>query len=286
MTPRPLAPPTRDSARNSARHRHVQELAACITERDQEICLDLYDHRVLTTQQVFELHFSSHRRARARLFDLYRLGVVDRIRPRHRPGSLPWHYILDEWGAFIVAAHRGLEREDLTFRKHRTLALVDSQKLRHLRGVNGFFSSLTYACRCSDGQAEVLEWWNEGRTAAAWTGWIYPDGYGDVRFNSKRLRFVLEFDRSTEVRGRLEEKLERYESISTDRTAPAVLFCFPTDAREASARTVLTDPGIPVATTTVARHLASPLGHIWLPLAAQRRLALQDLAVQDLDGER
>lgn len=36
------------------------------TERDSNICLDIYEHRFLTTHQIFQLHFTSYSRARAR----------------------------------------------------------------------------------------------------------------------------------------------------------------------------------------------------------------------------
>lgn len=36
------------------------------TERDSNICLDIYEHRFLTTHQIFQLHFTSYSRKRVR----------------------------------------------------------------------------------------------------------------------------------------------------------------------------------------------------------------------------
>lgn len=278
MNPRAPATPTLDVAR-SARHRDaLEKIASCITERDTKICLDLYEQRVLTAYQVFELHFTSYQRARARLLDLHRLGILDRTRPRHRPGSLPWHYILDEYGAWVVAAHRGIERSELAFAKPRTLALIDSATLRHRRGVNSFFSTLTYACRMS-GSVHLAEWLGEGRCAARWGGHVIPDGYGRLRTSRRSVGFVLEYDRGTQALWRLENKVERYRLIAAGTDAPDVLlFCFPSEAREANARAVLSSPGITVATTTVPHHQGDPLGRAWWPLASDARVALLDLA--------
>jgi hypothetical protein len=51
---------------------------------------------------------------------------------------------------------------------------------------------------------------------------------------------MVELDLGTENRGRLEDKMERYRVLARAETAPdVVLFCFPSEAREASARRIL-----------------------------------------------
>ncbi len=64
---------------------------------------------MLTTQQAFELLFPSYHRARKRLLLLYDRGVLGRFRPPQRPGSQPFHYVLDERGAKLVAGYLGVE---------------------------------------------------------------------------------------------------------------------------------------------------------------------------------
>jgi hypothetical protein len=72
--------------------------------------------------------------------------------------------------------------------------------------------------------------------------------------------------------------MERYRVLARAETAPdVVLFCFPSAAREASARRVLGGTPMPVATATSDRHLRDPLGPNWLLVDGERRLRLSDL---------
>lgn len=80
------------------------------------MCQDLFEHRVLNTHQITELYFPSDHTTRRRLVELYRMAVLDRFRPR-ASGSAPYHYVLDELRARVVAAERGLEFKELRFRK-------------------------------------------------------------------------------------------------------------------------------------------------------------------------
>jgi len=65
----------------------VFELVRHLTERDREIALALYEHQLLTTDQLTLLFFSSRRRAQNRLRFLFDERVVDRFYPRDRTGS-------------------------------------------------------------------------------------------------------------------------------------------------------------------------------------------------------
>jgi hypothetical protein len=72
-------------------------VAACITKRDQLICIDLKEHRVLTSEQLF---------SQTRVLSEHDLGflvstpwgIVGGTGPRSA-GSLPWHNALDGIGA-------------------------------------------------------------------------------------------------------------------------------------------------------------------------------------------
>jgi hypothetical protein len=280
VTTRSVSGPTHDDARARPRTHHskLQSVAAAITQRDQRICADLYEHRVLTTFQLFELHFPSYVRARRRLLELHRLGVIWRTRPRKRPGSLPWHYLLDELGVLVVAESRGVDANELRFRFERALGMVDSPKLGHLRETNGFFTRLAYTCRSDQGGYRLGLWLGERTCAKRWDGLVRPDGLGRLEGPEASVSFALELDRGTESRDRLEGKLERYLLISSVPDSPeVVLFCFPSHEREQSARQVLHRAGLPVATSTMERHLGDPLGQVWRPLGSDRRARLTDL---------
>ena len=137
---------------------------------------------MLTTQQAFELLFPSYHRARKRLLLLYDRGVLGRFRPPQRPGSQPFHYVLDERGAKLVAGYLGVELKELKFRTDRVLRLSRSPFLRHLRETNGFFGSgdvevglllgaVVSACEGSGGRRAPGELWahrlrQEGTTTA------------------------------------------------------------------------------------------------------------------------
>jgi hypothetical protein len=78
----------------------VFELARHLTERDRAIALALYEHQLLTTDQLTLLFFSSRRRAQDRLRFLYEERVLDRFYPP-RPyglGKPQAHWLLDEAG--------------------------------------------------------------------------------------------------------------------------------------------------------------------------------------------
>ena len=279
MTGRAVAGRTRYVARASARtiRSKIQRVSSSVTERDQLICLDLHEHRVLTTDQLYELHFSSIQRARARLSQLNELGVIWRIRPRTHLGSLPWHYILDEMGAMIVAEYLGIDQRELGYRNDRKRTLIDGQRLRHTREANGFFTRMIYAARSTDSSTRVAEWRGEAWCARRWQLHLRPDGYARLEGPRGPLELVLELDLGTENRGRLEDKMERYRVLARAQTAPdIVLFCFPSKAREASARRVLGGTPMPVATATLERHVSDPLGPNWLLIGGDHRFRLGD----------
>jgi len=278
---RSVETPTRERARARPRtdRLRLQSIAASITERDQRICIDLFEHRILTTIQLYELHFPSYPRARKRLLELHRLGLLWRTRPQRQPGSLPWHYVLDEPGALVVGESRGIEPNELRFRFDRALGMLDSPRLRHLRETNGFFTRLARACRTDEHPYRLARWWGERTCALRWQGLVRPDGLGRLEGPVNSVTFALELDRGTESRDRLAEKLERYLLIASGPDAPeAVLFCFPSAEREQNAREVFRRPGISVATTSAERHLADPLGHVWRRVGDDQRIRLIDLA--------
>jgi predicted transcriptional regulator len=246
-----------------------------LTRRDFEILVQLYEHRVLTTPQIYELHFDTYTRASKRMLQLYRLGLVERFRPHTPTGSAPWHYTLDEPGARLVAARQEIDFKDFTFKKARIFDVVGSPRLRHRVECNGFFARLTLACRRRGWR---LEWTGERRACASWDSIISPDGIGRVVAGDREISFFLEYDRGTENHDQLETKTYRYRIVGrTARSEDALLFVFPSGARERSARSALVDASVPVATAVRGDVLRHPLGTVWLPLHDDRRRMILDL---------
>lgn len=189
----------------------VAALASRLTERDRLVALDCYEHRVLTTEQLRRLHFGAARRARRRLAVLHQLRVLDRFRPPkpRGEGSSPYHWILDEAGAHIVAEELGLKRADLRWRHQAAIALARSSKLAHQLEVNEFFTKLEEEARQTGGRLGA--WWGERRCLAALGGVAAADGYGQLELPGEApLSFLLELDRATEDHGRLRQKVKRY----------------------------------------------------------------------------
>jgi hypothetical protein len=240
-------------------------LAGRLTDRDRTLCRLLFEHRVLTTRHLTDLAFPSRNAAEHRLAILHRLGVVDRFRPHHTPGSAPYHYVLGPLGAALLAAQQDQDPDRLGYRRDRALALAHSQRLQHLLGVNGFFTALTRAAR-GHPDAGLEVWWSEQRCAAQWGRLVHPDGYGRWRDHQFRVDFFLEYDRGSEPLGRLAGKLPGYTELAhASGIATPLLVWLPTPAREAAVRQAMAGTSLPVATATPHPD-HTPAGPLWLPL--------------------
>lgn len=83
-----------------------------LTDRDHQVITLLGEHQALTAEQIARVAFPNDHRARHRLVELTRRGVLARFRHCHRPGSLPWRYTLGLLGAAIRAAETGAPLPD------------------------------------------------------------------------------------------------------------------------------------------------------------------------------
>jgi len=173
--------------------------------------------------------------------------VLDRFRPTRRrgEGSAPYHWLLDEVGARIVAAELGRERDKLHWRRADPLKVARTPILAHRLAVNEFFVRLAVEARMVGGA--LREWYGERTTQRLFNGVVAPDGYGVVTLPDRDpLHLLLELDRGTEPLRRIRDKVDRYakalrrsELADTD---PLVLFLAPTAARTDHIAQVLTRP--------------------------------------------
>ncbi len=264
-------------------------LAARLTARDRWLLAMLHEHRVLTTTQITQLAFGSQRAATGRLLTLYQLRAVDRFRPLTPVGSAPWHFVLDDAGAAVLAAERGITVAELGYRRDHALAIAHSARLAHTVGTNGFFTALAATARHTPG-AELRVWWSERRCAHTWGDLARPDGYGRWREGDREVDFFLEYDTGTETLDRVAAKLPGYADLAhaSGITTP-VLFWLPTARREAALRHLLHrhlgerpagEDLVPAATAARDTGPATdPAGPVWLPLGTPGpRLRLIDLA--------
>ncbi|HTZ88368.1 MAG TPA: replication-relaxation family protein [Solirubrobacteraceae bacterium] len=187
-------------------------LASHLTERDRRIAKDCFEFRVLTSSQITRLYFSGARTATARLEVLYGLRVLDRFRPSlpMGEGSAPYHWILDEAGALIVADHLGLDRDELGWQHSVAASIATSQKLRHHVEVNELFTRLSVEASAAGG--ELSEWYGERSCSQMFSGKVIPDGYGVLALPGRaKLHLLIELDRASEPSARLRKKAADYE---------------------------------------------------------------------------
>ncbi len=230
---------------------HIVGLGSRLTDRDRQIALDCYEHHVLTTSQLQRLHFAGLRTAEVRLDVLYGLRVLDRFRPpaRHGAGTAPYHWILDQAGAYVVAEQYGIERRELKWRHATALALADSMKLRHHVEINEFFAQLTHEVTAKGGA--LAEWYGERTIHGLFSGVIWPDGYGVLTLPDRSpLHFLLELDRATEPAVQLRDKAKRYAKAlprsTLARYQPVVILAVPTAARVRAAGAAIAGSGAPI----------------------------------------
>ncbi|MEO3798327.1 replication-relaxation family protein [Nonomuraea sp. B10E15] len=251
----------------------VAGLAERLTPRDAEILDAVWEHRVLTTDQLTAIFFPSIHRARHRLLALHELRALDRFRPWAPTGSRPWHWILGTTGAHHLAAQRGITPAELRYRPDSASAIALSSRLNHQVGVNEFFAQLHATARHRADGSAVTEWWPERRCAALWGDLARPDAFGRWTEPSPTgqpdtIDFFLEHDTGTEALSRVLAKLDGYTALAeaTGITTP-VLFWLPSAAREANLRKLLTSSDVPTATAvhTPATAPDGPAGPVWLP---------------------
>jgi hypothetical protein len=106
---------------------------------------------------------------------------------------------------------------------------------------------------------------------------VRPDGLARLDGPDVSVTFALERDRGTESRDRLAEKLERYLLIASGPLPPRSCSSASPEPSVSRAREFLRRPGLPVATTSLQRHLPDPLGPVWRPVDQDRRLRLIDM---------
>ncbi|HEY2791623.1 MAG TPA: replication-relaxation family protein [Micromonosporaceae bacterium] len=260
------------------------QVQSSLTDRDHTLLSWLYDHGVLTTDQIAHALFPSLDFCQRRLLRLTSLGVVARFRPQ-KPygGSFPYHYVIDQLGADIVAAQRGEpppRRDHARARRHH---LTSRANLPHLLGINQFFTDLVGYARTEPG-AVLERWWPASRLQSSAAFYqrgddagvmlagrgVRPDAHG-IWVERSRVAFYLEYDTGTETLGILVDKVGSYTRLALETGRPRpVLFWLPTVARELHLHQRLAEfpAGVdaPVATATrdhAAAVRRSPAEDIW-----------------------
>jgi len=252
-------------------------VAGRLTDRDRQIAEDCFEHRVLTTEQLRRLHFTTEQVARRRLGKLRQLRVLDSFRPVFQlgEGSSPNHWILDTTGAAVVAAVRGLERDRLPWTRQPPETVANSATLDHRRDTNEFATQLIEAVRAAGGT--VPTWHGERGARELLGGIVIPDSYLMVEQpGTPPLHLLLEIDRGTEDRRRLLTKARRYAKAIPRSALPRanvlVLVVVPSARRARTAAATLARGPWPVAVEPWTPGGAPPLG-----IVQRARCSLPDL---------
>jgi Replication-relaxation len=190
------------------------EVAKRTTERDREIAWLLYRQKILTTDQLRRLFFSSLRRCQDRLLWLHRHRVIDRFYPAgpFSLGKPQAHWLLDEVGAYLVAARLGIERRSLVWDRQQDFH--EHAQLAHRLECNAFVCSVI-AATLQVGDVWVGTWelgWKAIKRHWPKPGYemVCPDATFTLSTPCGLVVIALEWDRATEPMPTLTSKIERY----------------------------------------------------------------------------
>lgn len=277
-----------------------------LLDRDRRLLSILAEHKVLTTDQIAALEFTSTRRAQDRLRKLREMGMLFAFRESlYGGGTSQTRHALGYLGARLVAAQRAEKPPAPGAHALMLERLACSPTLAHCLGVNGFFCALAAHrnparhrdAASPDRVAGLTQWWSERQCADCFRVDLYsgetvgvrPDGYGCWEQHGRAVRFFLEYDTGTESLTTLTGKLAAYQRFPTDEFG-ILLFSLHSTRRETAARTALHkaldgyEPGFAIATTARDHtHRDSPAGPVWalliprLSSTATDRLGLADL---------
>ena len=276
----------------------VLRVQSQLTDRDRTLLGWLYDHGVLTTFQIANALFPSLDFCQRRLRTLYRLRLIARFRPQRADGgSYPYHWVIDQLGAEVVAAARDERPPRRDHARLERRRWTSTRTLAHRLGVNQFFTDLAGHARTHPG-TQLRQWLPEAACRRAGTfalpddpvlvrayePRIRPDGYGLWADAGQQVPFFLEYDTGSEQLDVLTGKLAGYHHLFAElgRAWP-LLFWLHSAARERNLRTRLADLPTAIPIATGARDHArsfdlSPADAVWAVHSGRARMALADLA--------
>jgi hypothetical protein len=252
------------------------EVAKRTTERDREIAWLLYRQKILTTDQLRLLFFSSLRRCQDRLLWLHRHRVIDRFYPSgpFSLGKPQAHWLLDEVGAHLVAARLGCERKSLAWDRQQDFN--EHSHLAHRLECNAF------VCEVIDASLDTDDLW-VGDWDLGWPAirqpWssparevTKPDAGFTLSTSYELVVIALEWDRATEPMSTLLAKIKRYgTTLETARAVRMSNVCFvvPSERRAERLRSEGEDAAkhVPEArfwvTSAPLLEAYGPFGEIW-----------------------
>jgi Replication-relaxation len=241
-------------------------LAGRLTDSDWQVCRLLADHQVLTTGLLALLLEAPPRTLQQRLTRLTGFRMVERFRP-HQPlgaGSAPYHYLLGEAGAAVLAADPDRTTDPPGWDATQLLRLAHANGRRtHLLAVNTLLAQLTHAARHQPGTRLVC-WWPARRCQAQWGPLIGPDAYARWQDPDGEVDFFLHHS-PTQPAALLEgyDELAAASAIAT----PVLLHAGDPD-QEAQLRDQLAGRRLLVPAATTNPTCGPPTAAVWLPTSS------------------
>lgn len=204
-----------------------------VTPRDRQILSDLYDHQVLTTHHLHQLHFAerSVRMVRLRMQQLRTYGLVSSFRPYAHAGTSPNHWVVDQLGLQWLAAQRNTTLTELDSRADHRMRIALHHQLGHVLGLADTFVAFTLAARRTR-SASLERWYSERESARRWGRHIRPDAYLQWDQDETELHAFVEYDTGTEPLTKVVRKMKGYTNLATESAlASIVLFAVHSDQR-------------------------------------------------------
>jgi hypothetical protein len=268
MSGRGNKPPSRPAADE------LSVVAGRLSGRDRQLCRLLCDHQVLTTDQLAHLLAAPRRTLQQRLGELTALQVVERFRPHTGvgAGSAPYHYLLGETGARVLATEAATTLEGLGWNREQLVSLAHANgALAHLLGVNSLLAAFTSSAHTRP-QARLVCWWPARRCHARWGRLIAPDAYVRWQDPSGEVDFFLHHDPGQPELEQLAGLLAGYNdlAVATRITTP-VLWWLASPDREAGLRRLLADHPLVVPVATANPTCGPPADRVWLPTSSPAR---------------
>jgi Replication-relaxation len=191
-----------------SRRRETMGRTTELDERDLAILVELARRKVLTTEHIHALFFSSLRRAQTKIKELREKRLLTTL-PANGRKKRPDRHQLTEVGASVAALHLKRAPSDL-------VASSDEEVWRglpHRLGVNDFFCQLLMAC---DDQAGYgVQAWEDERQIQGGGKRVQCDAFGRLLHPGGAVEFLLEYDRGTEHFWAAVQKLGRYLAVSS-----------------------------------------------------------------------
>lgn len=208
-------------------------LVSKITPRDRQILNDLYEHNVLTTHHLHQLHFEGRavRTMNQRLRQLRSYELIAPFRPYAHTGTSPNHWVVDRLGVQLLAAQRNTALAELDYRADHRMRVALDYQLGHVLGLADTFVAFTLAARRTR-SASLECWYSERESARRWGRHIRPDAYLQWDQDQVELHAFVEYDTGTEPLTKVARKMKGYTNLATESGLDSiVLFAVHSDQR-------------------------------------------------------